>query len=146
MSEYKNFNNYELTEIIPEKKEAPADTDYKADTYGAGAGSPGAGSNGQTGESVDTFGILSVILAPLSCCFIGLPAVVGLVLGILGLKKNKNSTLCIIGIVLCTLAILYMGYYIIIMIRNPEMYQQMIEEYMASIEEASQTAAWIFRR
>ena len=146
MSEYKNFNNYELTEIVPEKTGNAENDSYKADTYGAEAGPSAAGSNGQAGEGVDTFGILSVVLAPLSCCFVGLPAVVGLVLGILGLKKNKNSTLCIIGIILCSLAVLYMAYYVIIMIREPELYQQMIDEYMASIEEASQAARWIFRK
>lgn len=149
MSEYKNFNNYELTETVPVKDDAPADASYEADTYGAAPNPSGTGMNGQNGQpgsGVDTYGILSVILAPLSCCFLGLPAVVGLVLGILGLKKNKNSTLCIIGIVLCTLAVLYIGYYIIMMIREPELYQQMMDEYMAAIEESSQTAGFIFRK
>ena len=148
MSEYKNFNNYELTETVPEKNGAAEDAPYEADTYGSVPNASGAGMNGANGQngSVDTYGILSVILAPLSCCFFGIPAVVGVVLGILGLKKNKNSALSVIGIILCTLAILYIAYYIIIMIRNPEMYQQMMDEYMAAIEEASQTAGRIFRK
>lgn len=134
MSEYRNFNNYELNETTEQPIEAPV---YD------GSGNHTASVPEQTRPPFDGYGLASVILAPMGC-FYGIPAIVGLILGIIGLRKKSRSTLSTIGVVLCSLAIAYLIYCVIFIIRNPEQYQEMLEYWLSSAGAASGTSGRIF--
>ncbi len=168
MSEYKNYNNYELKESSPvtEKKPDFSADDYRSADYSStnggenGAETPAAngaryergaysGANANrasNGNQSDVFGLISVILAPLSCCCCGLPAVVGIVLSIIGLKKNSSSFLSRVGLILCILAVIYAAYSIYNFVTNPELYQELLEQNMSMMEGLSETAGAIFTR
>ena len=142
MSEYKNFNNYEIKEDA-EKENAVTAADN------ARAGANGAAEAPQQNAGTDVLGIISVTLAPMSCCCSGVAAIAGLIVGIIGLKKNRNSTLSLVGVILCSLAVLYIAYSIITMMRHPEEYQAMMEQYSGMLDQffdaAGGTAGRFFR-
>ena len=83
-------------------------------------------------KSANTLGIVSLVLAPLSCCCCGVPSLVGVVLSIIGLSKNKGNVLCIIGLILNLLITAYMAFSTITTINDPAYMQ-----YMQSIMEAN---------
>lgn len=73
-------------------------------------------------QAAQSLGSLSIILGLAGCCFSPL-SVVGLTLAIIGAKKDKNSVVSIVGIVLCAMMILIWIYSVVMMTVNPEMMQ-----------------------
>ena len=146
MSDYNNFNGYQqesqpTTPIVISPEGAPNyQNNYQQNPQ----------QQVNTVTKFNAYGLVSILLAPLGCCCCALPAVVGLILGIIGLKKYNKNILCIVGIVLCALTILYWVWSFIYTLQHPEEYQQAMEMYMEMIEEsmqqAEQTAGFIFRR
>lgn len=105
---YENFNQY--------PQGAPAQPIYIA-ANGTVMG------NNENEEKAKKLGIWGIVLAITSCCC-GITAFVGLGLSISGLKKNKNSTICIIALILNILAIVANISSAVYMQNHPEMLQQ----------------------
>jgi len=79
------------------------------------------------------YGLMSIILAPMGCCC-AVPSVVGLAAGIIGLTKHRRNILCICGIILCSLVILYFCYYAV---QNADQYREMFEWAMQNYGQPS---------
>lgn len=96
---HKNFNAYQPQEIpqpqvLPQSYYTPVQPQQ---SYYAPV---------QPQRTSNTNGILSIVLGLFGCCS-GLPAVVGLIFGIIGVKNNKNDTLSIVGLVINVLVIVF---------------------------------------
>ena len=119
---YENFNQYQQ----------PAQPVYVA--------APGVVMNNNGDEAkAKTLGIWALVMAILSCCC-GITSFVGLGLAITGLKKNKNSTICIIALILNILAVVAIIYNAVNYAMHPELLQQQMEQYQQLMQQMEQTA------
>jgi len=109
--DYENFNQYPQQGV-------PAQPIYVA--------SNGTVMGSDESEKAKKLGIWGIVLAITSCCC-GITAFIGLGLSISGLKKNKNSTLCIIALILNILAIVANISSAIYVQNHPEMTQQYMD-------------------
>lgn len=124
MSDYNNYNGYQpnVANVAP--------------------GAP-ITLNPQPEKSSVGLGIWSIVLAVSGCCCCGLPSIIGLILGIVGLKNQKGRGLCIVGIILSIAAIAYYAISVITMLNDPEFmqqYMQMVEQTMQQYEQAMESA------
>lgn len=120
MSDYNNYNGYEpnVANVAP--------------------GAPIV-LNAQPEKSSTALGIWSIVLAVCGFCCCGFTSIVGLILGLVGLKNKKGRGLCIVGIILCALAIVYYIFSVVTLMNNPEImeqYMQMMEQYTQAMESA----------
>lgn len=121
-SGYKNFNQYPSEAsgepTVQDAQPTPAQGAY---FYGQ---QPAAGG------CSNTYGVLSIVLGSAGCCFYGIPSVVGLILAIIGLVKKKGDPMCLTGLVVSALVVIYWIYSIVYIINNPEIMQQALQESM----------------
>lgn len=90
----------------------------------------------QQGKTSPVFGILSIVLGVLGCCCYSVPSIIGLILGIIGVKKNSGRVASIIGIVISALVIAYWVFCIAFMFKNPEILEEYMEQYQEILESA----------
>lgn len=120
MSDYNNYNGYEpnVANVAP--------------------GAPIV-LNPQPEKSSTALGIWSIVLAVCGFCCCGFTSFIGLILGLVGLKNKKGRGLCIVGVILCALAIVYYIISVVTLMNNPEImnqYMQMMEQYTQAMESA----------
>ncbi len=147
MSEYNNFNGYDLQEqpqtpcepIELEPQPGAAAPDYRSVTQA----SPDEGSSR---GRLTSYGVISILgaIPPMGICCYGISAVIGLFVGIAGLRKHKGNFLCIAGIILCVLCIAYWIYSIVYTINHPEEFMQVLEQYTQMLEEMENTGGSFF--
>ncbi len=128
MSEYNNYNGYQQDSqpappIVVSPEAAPS---YQQPAYQQPV---------NTATKFNAYGLVSILLAPMGCCCCGLPTLIGLIVGLVGLGKYKKNILCIIGVVLSLLVLGYLAYSIIYTMQHPEEYQQLMDAYMQAMEE-----------
>lgn len=82
-----------------------------------------------SGKRSSGLGIASIILGPLGCCCCGVTTLVGLILGIVGVCKNKKDITAIIGLILCALIVGYFIFDFIYIFNNPEALQATFDEF-----------------
>lgn len=125
---YKNFNEYQPQEI-PQPQNAGSQIP-QPQTLPQGYYAPV-----QPQQTSNTNGILSIVLGLFGCCCYGLPAVAGLILGIIGVKNNKSDTLSIVGLVISGLAIACWIYSIVVLALNWDFYMETCKELMEQMTE-----------
>lgn len=121
---YSNFNNYDLTDNKPEPPKKAED--------GSADHSPAFGKDNNTyayvSRSYSKFGMISLILGVCGfCCFI--PAVVGIVLSIIGLARNKRDALCWIGLAVCVAMFIANIVSIVNTLGNPKIMNEFMQLY-----------------
>ncbi|MDR1002646.1 MAG: hypothetical protein LBL82_05200 [Oscillospiraceae bacterium] len=82
-------------------------------------------------------GIASICLSLTGCCCCGITSLIGLILGIIGVVKNKNDVTAIVGIVLSAITLLYMIYSFVVTDWNmalnfSDQYLKNYENYLSS--------------
>lgn len=121
MSDYNNYNNYEQPNVANVAPGAPIVLSQQPE------------------KSSTALGIWSIVLAVCGFCCCGFTSIIGLILGLVGLKNKKGRPLCIVGIILCVLAIAYYIFSVVTLMNNPEFmeqYMQMMEQYAQAMEAA----------
>ena len=68
-------------------------------------------------------GILSLILGIFGCCY-GVTSIIGIILAIIDLKRNKANALAIIGLIISILTLIYGIATIVNLILHPEIWDQ----------------------
>lgn len=149
MSEYNNFNGYEIKE--PEK--TPSEPTAAAPEGGKGSApdyrsvTQATDSSGVRKSRLSSYGVVSILGAvpPLGCCCYGVSALIGLIVGLVGLKKDKGNPLCIVGVILCASCIAYWIYSIVYTINHPEEFMEAYEMYSQMLSEMENSGGF-FRR
>ncbi|MBP3415707.1 MAG: DUF4190 domain-containing protein [Clostridia bacterium] len=118
--EYKDFNGYKAASDADNNIPQPSQPLF----YDQPQDQPAAENN----TSVN--GIISIVLGLFGCCCYGLPSIVGLIMGIIGVKRKKDDILSIIGIVICAMVIVYFVYCIFYISTHPDEFRQMYEMMM----------------
>lgn len=127
--EYKDFNGYKTTSDadsdIPQPSQ-PLFYDRSQD---------------QLSDNSNVYGIISIVLGLFGCCCYGLPSIIGLIMGIIGVKRKKDDILSVIGIVICAMIIVYFIYCIFYIVTHPDefrqMYQTMMEQLYGTVSDSS---------
>lgn len=133
---YRNFNEYQ-TQAQPEAQpqntyQAPPQAPYQAPPL------PQAQYYNYTAQPKNeskTYGILSIVFGVCGCCCCGLPSIVGVILGIIGVKKNKDDVLSIVGLVISALLTAYLLYSVIDFAVHYDDYMAMFNEFMEQYNE-----------
>lgn len=89
---YSNFNGYQQPQ--------PAQPIYIQPDMGAQQRQADA-------KKANSLGIWSIVCSLLLCCCCGIGPIIGLILSLCGLKKQKGNVLCIIGLVISGLLLAY---------------------------------------
>jgi len=139
---YNNYNSYQQNSNSYQQNSQPASPIYVNPQYSYNQ-QPVVEEN--TVTKVNGYGVTSILLAIFGfCCCGGLLSLIGLIVGIVGLGKYKKNILCIIGIVLCAIVLIYYVYSLIYTMQHPEQYQELMESYVEMLEGLEQ-AARIYR-
>lgn len=125
---YTNFNNYQQPTPPQDNSAVPPQTNpYQQTPYAA---PQFAYQTAPQQKSSTGFGVASIILGCIGCCCAPF-SIVGAILGIVGIVRNKKSVACWIGLVLCVIAtivsIAYWGY-IFNTMQDPDAVRQIYED------------------
>ncbi len=133
---YRNFNEYQ-TQAQPEAQpqntyQAPPQAPYQAPPL------PQAQYYNYTAQPQNeskTYGILSIVFGVCGCCCCGLSSIVGVILGIIGVKKNKDDVLSIVGLVISALLTAYLLYAMINIVVHYDEFIEYVNNYMEQYNE-----------
>ena len=93
---YSNFNGYQP----PQGQPQPVQPIYIQPDYNAHQAQLDA-------KKANSYGIWSIVCSTLLCCCCGVGPIIGLILSLVGLKKQKGNAVCIVGLVISALLIVY---------------------------------------
>ena len=78
-------------------------------------------------KSTSVYGVLSIVLGVLGYCCSIFTAIPALILGLIGLKKQRGNIACILGISLSAIFIIYFIYMIVNFILHPELLRDTLD-------------------
>lgn len=120
--EYKNFNEYDEAA----KPAAEEKTEEKVEVKETPKAAPS-----DKNENTDTFspmGIISCALALMGCCGYGLPSIVAVILGAIGVKRNKKDVAAKIGLIAGILIVVFWIATIIRIATDPELRKELLDQ------------------
>lgn len=118
MSDYNNYNGYEQPNVANVAPGAPIVL------------------NQQPEKSSKALGIWSIVLAVCGFCCCGFTSIIGLVLGLVGLKNKNGRGLCIVGVILSAISTILYIISLVTTFNNPEF----MEQYMQMVQQIVQAS------
>ena len=122
-NDYSNFNEYNIPQTGPVVYLTPDQL-------------PNTGVDPEMKRKANALGVWSIVVSTLSCCCCGATGIIGVLLGIIGLTKDKKNAACVVGIILGGLLTAYAIYMLFDIQANREIYTQAYNEFMQTYTEA----------
>lgn len=107
--EYRNYNGYSGGDSV-DRPIVLTDPQYVPENKGK--------------KTANTLGIISIVGSLASCCCCGASAIAGIIMSAIGLSKDKKNMMCIIGLIISIIMLLYVGYSIHLTYTDPNQMAQ----------------------